>query len=267
MLSNLKLARKTLFALFFVALFSQPVMAQSDSESGDDGWNHTLAVYLWGADIGGATTLGNDIDVGFKDLLDNLNFGAMGAYQGRKGKWSVIANVIYLDVSADKQFDLIPPIGGDLINVTTDVDLDLTGWVIDLGGGYNLYNDREGTVTDFVFGARYLDLSTDILLDFDLGGPDLEIKVPFSDSGHVWDAIVGLSGRVRIGDRWFMPWGATIGAGDSDLTWSARAGVGFNAASWVDIVASYRYLKWELDGELIDEISFSGPMLGAVFHF
>ena len=75
MLSSLKLARNTLFTLCFIALFSQPVMAQS--ESGDDEWNHSLAVYLWGADIGGTTALGSDIDVGFSDLLDNLNFGAM----------------------------------------------------------------------------------------------------------------------------------------------------------------------------------------------
>ena len=265
MLSSLKLARNTLFTLCFIALFSQPVMAQS--ESGDDEWNHSLAVYLWGADIGGTTASGTNIDVGFSTLLDNLNFGAMAAYQGRKGKWSVLTNLIYLDVSGDKPLDLIPPIGGDLINVTTDVNLDLTGWVFDLGGGYNLYDNGKGTITDFVFGARYLDLSTDLLLDFNLGGPDLDIKVPFSDSGHVWDAIVGLSGKVRLGDRWFMPWGANIGAGQSDLTWSARAGVGFEATDWVDIVASYRYLKWELDGQVVDDLSFSGFMLGAVFRF
>ena len=265
MLNRFKLARKTLFTLCVIAMFSQPVMAQS--ESADDGWDHSLAVYLWGTDIGGSTASGTDIDVGFSTLLDNLNFGAMGAYQGRKGKWSVITNVMYLDVSGDKQLDLIPPIGGNLINVTTDVSLDLTGLVIELGGGYNLYNDNEGTIVDFVLGARYLDLSTDILLDFDLGASGLGLKVPLSDSGHVLDAIVGLSGKVSIGDRWSMPWGANIGAGDSDLTWSARAGVGFKAASWVDIDVAYRYLKWDLGGQLVDELSFSGPMLGAVFRF
>jgi hypothetical protein len=256
---------KIFAALSLTTLFAAPAMAQS--ESGDDEWSHSLGVYLWGADIGGATSSGSDIDVGFSDLLDNLNFGAMGVYQGRKGKWSVISNLVYLDVSANEPLDLIPPIGGDLINVTTDVELDLTGWVIELGGGYNLYNNGQGTVTDFILGARYLDLSTDVLLNFNLGAPDQDIKVPLSASGHVWDAIVGLSGKVQFADRWFMPWGANIGAGDSDLTWSVRAGVGFNAASWVDIVATYRYLKWELDGELVDDISFSGPMLGAVFRF
>ena len=265
MLSSVKLARKTVFTVCIIALFSQPVMAQP--ESADDGWDHSIAVYLWGAGIGGSTASGTDIDIGFSTLVDNLDMGFMAAYQARKGKWSVISNLIYLDVSGDKQLDLIPPIGGDLINVTTDVSLDLTGGVIELGGGYNLYDNGKGTTTDFVFGARYLELDTDILLDFNLGGPDLDIKVPLSDSGHVWDAIVGLSGKARLGDRWFIPWGANIGAGNSDLTWSARAGVGFEAAPWVDIVASYRYLKWELDGEVVDDLSFSGAMLGAVFRF
>ena len=75
MLSSLKLARKTLVTLCFIAMCSQPVMAQS--ESGDDGREHSLAVYLWGTDIGGSTASGTDIDVGFSTLLDNLNFGAM----------------------------------------------------------------------------------------------------------------------------------------------------------------------------------------------
>ena len=41
---------KIFAALSVYTLFSQPVMAQS--EPGDDEWNHSLAVYLWGANIG-----------------------------------------------------------------------------------------------------------------------------------------------------------------------------------------------------------------------
>ena len=75
MLSSVKLARKTVFTICIIALFSQPVMAQP--EFADDGWDHSIAVYLWGAGIGGSTASGTDIDVGFSTLLDNLNFGAM----------------------------------------------------------------------------------------------------------------------------------------------------------------------------------------------
>lgn len=98
-------------------------------------------------------------------------------------------------------------------------------------------------------------------------GAEVDVTLPLSESGDVWDTIVGLRGNISLGPRRFVPWGANIGAGDSDLTWQAMAGVGYKAASCVDVVLTYRYLKWELDGELIDELSFSGPLLGAVFRF
>jgi opacity protein-like surface antigen len=91
--------------------------------------------------------------------------------------------------------------------------------------------------------------------------------VPLSASGDVWDAIIGMRGIISLGDRWFVPWGANIGAGDSDLTWQAMTGVGFKASSWADIALTYRYLKWELDTDLVDDLSFSGPMLGVIFRF
>jgi opacity protein-like surface antigen len=243
---------------------SSPVLAQSTSE--DDGWNHSLAVYLWGASVSGTTASGSSVVISFKDLVNNLEFGAMAAYQGRKGKWSMLADVIYLDVEGDQQLNLIPPMGpGTGVNV--DASLGITAWVVNLAGGYNLYDDNEGTTTDFVFGVRYLDLANDLLLDFSVGNPDLNKPVLIPLSADVWDAIVGARGVISLGDRWFMPWGANIGTGQSDLTWQAMAGLGFKMSSWADLALTYRYLKWELDNDRVDDLSFSGPLLGVVFRF
>ena len=194
---------KTIAAICLVALFNQQAMAQS--ETGDDEWNHSLAVYLWGASISGTTATGTGVDIDFKDIVDNLEFGAMAAYQGRKGKWSILTDVIYMDTSADNQLDLLPPIGGDIIDVTTTATLDMTAWIIHLGGGYNLYNDREGTTTDFILGARYLDLETDLGLNFNITPPDLDYSLPpLSASDDFWDAIIGFRGNISLGDRWFI---------------------------------------------------------------
>ena len=109
MMKNKNSMKKIIVALCLLALFSQQVMAQS--ESGDDEWNHSLAVYLWGASISGTTASGTGIEVDFDTLTDNLEFAFMGFYQGRKGKWSMMADVIYLDLSHDKQFNVVPPVG------------------------------------------------------------------------------------------------------------------------------------------------------------
>ncbi len=246
-----------------LCVFSLPAVAQSESE--DDGWDHSLAVYLWAAGISGTTASGTGIEVDFDTITDNLSFGAMGTYMGRKGKWSMLADVIYLDLSHDEQFNLVPPVGPGT-GVILDSSLDFTSWVVNVVGGYNVY-DREGTTTDLVFGVRYLDLASDLFLNLSVGSPDISESMSISLGGDVWDAIVGARGVISLGDRWFLPWGANVGAGDSDLTWQAMAGIGFKASSWADIALTYRYLKWEMDNDAIDDLALSGPLLGVIFRF
>lgn len=262
---NWRKVSKTIATLCLLTLFSQQVMAQS--QSADEEWNHSLAIYLWGASINGTTSSGTGVDVDFKDILDNLEFAAMAAYQARKGKWSILADAIYLDVSNEQELDVLPPIGGDIIDVTTTASVDVKSLVLQFAGGYNLYNDGEGTTTDFIFGARYLDLSTDLNLNFVITPPELEYELGLSASEDVWDAIIGLRGNISLGDRWFIPWGANVGGGDSDLTWQAMAGLAFKASSWADIALTYRYLTWEFDDKMVDELTISGPLLGVVFRF
>jgi hypothetical protein len=119
----------------------------------------------------------------------------------------------------------------------------------------------------FIFDARYFDLSTDLLFNFNPGGPGPGITLPASTSGDIWDGIVGLKGSVNLSKRWFVPYYADIGTGDSDLTWQAMAGISYRAAHWADIALTYRHLEWDLGSQLVDDLSFSGPMLGVIFRF
>ena len=107
---------KVFATLSFCTLFTAPVMAQEYSGYGDE-WQHGIAIYGWGAGIGGHAAGGTGVDVGFDTLLDNLEMAFMGSYQARKGRWSIMTDVLYPDLSADKQLDLIPPIGGDIIRI------------------------------------------------------------------------------------------------------------------------------------------------------
>ena len=216
-------------------------------------------------DLGGRTAGGTNIDLPFHDVWDNLSFGFAAAYQARKGKWSVFADGLYLDLSANKTLELVPPIIGGL-NSTADVKAGIDSMVLQLTGGYNLYDD-EGTTTDFIFGARYLDLSADLDFTFHLALPDTDLERSLSESRSNLDAIIGLKGTIGLADRWFIPYYVDIGAGDSDLTWQFMAGIGFNASDWADIALVYRYLEWDLGGHVIDDLDISGPALGVVFRF
>lgn len=235
-----------------------------ESGAEDDGWQFALPVYLWGADIGGTTQPGQTVDVEFGDVLDNLELGFMGAFEARKGNWSILTGIVYLDVSAENPIDVSLP-GNPAPAVTTNSNLDLTGLVVNLAGGYTLFS-RGQSKLDLVAGARYLDLDTEVTLDLKALGPGKSQTL--AQSGSVWDAIVGVKGNIAIGKRWYLPYYIDIGTGQSDFTWQGMAGVSFRAAKWIDVALVYRYLEWQFDSStLLEDLNFSGPALGAIFRF
>ena len=252
-------------AAALVVLPGGSALAQTGSSESQDQWQFSGAIYLWGADIGGTTIGGSEVEVGFSDLLDNLEMGFMGAFAARKNNWSFLTDVIYLDLGVDNTTDLSIPIGGNILPVTTRTELDLKGWVVQLLGGYNLYSEGKSTL-DLVAGARYLDLDMDLFLELQSLGPGQSRSI--SESLTAWDGVVGLKGHASLGERWFLPYYLDVGAGQSKLTWQATAGIGFRAGRVVDLALVYRHLEWDLDStRVIDDINFSGPTLGVIFRW
>jgi hypothetical protein len=226
-------------------LLSANAYAETTPQAGQqDSWEFGLEIYLWGASIGGKTGTGSSIDVNFDALLEDLEMGFMGAFGARKGKWSFIADVVYLDVEDDT---MVGPIKLSAV---------LTGWVVTPIVGYNLV-ETEKVRLDIVGGARYLYLDTKLGL-----GPER-----VDESATIWDGIVGVRGDVNLNDKWYVPYYFDIGTGDSDLTWEAFAGVGYKFNKF-DVVLAYRYLEWDFDdADVITELDFNGPLLGAKWVF
>ncbi len=252
-------------ALCFAVLGVSPVLAQSGSSTTEDQWQFSGAIYLWGADMGGQTIRGSEVEFGFSDLVDNLEMAFMGAFAARKKNWSFLADVIYLDLGVDNTADLSIPIGPIQVPVTTTTNLDVQSWVLHLAGGYGLYSEGKSRL-DLIGGARYLDLSMDLFLELESLGPGQSRLI--SDSLTAWNGFVGLKGHASLGERWFLPYYVDVGAGDSELTWQATAGIGFRAGRVWDLALVYRHLEWDLDStRVIDDINFSGPTLGIIFRW
>jgi hypothetical protein len=242
-----------------------PLHSQAEEAGSGDVWQFSAALYLWGADIGGKTRSGSNIEVKFSDIVDNLEMAFMGAFQARKGKWSLLTDVIYLDVSADNTVGATIPVGPGKIDVTTKANLDLTGWVVHLAGTYNLLSKGKSRL-DLVGGARYLNLDMDLTASLEALGPNRSRIL--SESESLWDGIVGVRGNVSLSERWYIPYHIDIGTGESDFTWQATGGIAFRAAKWVDLTILYRHLEWDFKSDMpIDDINFSGPGFGAVFRF
>lgn len=233
-----RIATLVLSAFVIATVIPGTVFAQ------DPGWQFTTEVYLWGASVGGKTASGSDLDVDFDDILDNLEMGFMGYFGAQKGKWSLLADVIYLDVKDD----------ATVLNEPLSVEL--SGWIVTPALGYNLV-ETDRVRLDVVGGARYLYLDLDIEL-----GPDR-----VEDSGSVWDGIVGVRGSFNLTDKLYLPYHLDVGTGDSDLTWQALGGVGYKF-KWFDVVVAYRYLYWDFeDGAAVDDLDLSGPFAGIKFEF
>jgi hypothetical protein len=238
--------------------------ATPDSSNGD-GWQYAATIYLWGSGIDAKTARGEDVSINFNTLIDNLNMTFMGALEARKAKWSMLADVIYLNVGASQSGKVPVPVGpASNVLVKVNADVKTRGWVLDFVGAYNLWQTPEASV-DVLAGARYLELKLDSGLSLSAG--PFARALSFSDSDSVWDGVVGVRGHLDLNPKMYVPYYLDVGTGQSELTWQASAGFAYRF-NWGDVSLLYRYMKWDYDSSSqLDNISFSGPLLAAKFVF
>ncbi len=239
-------------------------------------WKWRATVYAWLPTISGNSQLpsgsgGPSFEVDPDALLGNLDFTFMGALKVKKDSWGMFTDIIYLNEGATRTGSRDFTVGGVELpaEVTLDAVFDLKSWVWTLAGTYNL-SDNSRNPVDLLFGARLLDI--DQQLDWTVNGDIAGLGLPGNSgtsvaSGSNWDAVIGINGYASLGTEgpWFIPYHADIGSGDSDFTWQAMAGLGYQF-NWGDVVLSYRHLDYDLDDDAsVTELEFSGVMLGAAF--
>lgn len=225
-------------------------------------WQFEASAYLWGASIGGDTATGGEIDISFTDIINNLDMALMGHLNATKDKWKLSADVIYLDVSATNGDDRLTARPG--LSASSESKLSMKAWILTPGVNYEVLGDDQWTLYGMA-GARFLSLDIGVKTDTEsvLGGR----TVKTSDSGSVWDGIVGLNGRINLSDNWTLQYYGDIGTGQSDLTWQAYAGVAYRF-KYVDAVLGYRYLKWNFDETAsLDNLELKGPLAGVTYRF
>jgi len=235
--------------ILLVASLAGPLMTgAAEGVAQTDDWEFAIELYLWGASIGGKSASSSDIDVDFDDILDSLESAFMGMGGAHKGKWFFGVDVIYLD-TADNE--AIEP------GVTASVDL--TTWIITSLVGYSLVDTGKSRL-EILGGVRYLYMDADLRVD--ASGAHAE------DSGSNWDAVIGTKGVLGLTEKWQLFGHLDIGTGDSDLTWQAMAGIGYEFNKWFHVNAAYRYLDWDFDDNpAVDELNISGPALGIKIVF
>ena len=262
-------------ALAISAMAFTPV---AHSQSNPDQWQFSAAIYGWLPAMDAKTkfptgTPGPSLDVDGGDILDALKMTFQGNIMARKGRWGMMADWVYVDLGASKDTTRDVSIDGAGIpaSATANLTLDLKTNALTLAGTYAAIQTPEHQM-NLLFGVRMLKLEQ--RLDYEFSGNLGSVQLP-GNSGRSeadatnWDAIVGLSGRLRFGEggRWFVPYSADVGTGDSSLTWQMQAGIGYSF-KWGDVAATWRYLDYDFkSGSAVQSLAANGPAIGVIFHW
>jgi hypothetical protein len=257
-------------------LLAVPAAAQAPAAA-TAGWQFALTPYLWLPNVDGTLRFSippgaagsPQVQVGPNDYLKNLDMALMLSGEARKGAWAVITDVIYLDFSNESaEVKTVSGPGGVVqAPINANSQTGLKGLVWNLAASYTV--SRSDTARFEVLGGfRYLGLETK--LDWQLAGPLglFPQSGSFSQKEELWDAIIGVRGKVRFGGgNWFVPYYLDAGTGSSQLTWQGVAGIGYSW-KWGDALLAYRHLSYEQKGDkLVQDLQFSGPALGVTFRF
>jgi hypothetical protein len=254
---------KHLMATAVLAVLGMPLLSLAAQPDVDpDEWSFGVEFYAWGTAVDIETDSGDDINVSLSDILDNLDLTAMAMTMARKSKWTILADVIYLDLEDDEKSTVNFPNRPNLPSVSTATDLEMQAFIGTLEGGYAVF-ENEATRLDVMLGARYVDVDVDIKLD---AGP---FGRKASDSKGNWDGIIGLLGNSQLSPKWYLTYYADVGTGDSDLTWQALASISYRF-NHLDATAGYRHLEYEFDSnsdDFLESMTISGPYAGVKFWF
>jgi hypothetical protein len=248
---------KTGIFLIILLIFNCTAISHAQDNTDSSQWEFSTTIYLWATALGGETAGGDDIDVDFSDIFDNLEFALMGAGAARKGNWMLFTDIFYANLHIDESTT------ANLVKrpVKAELDLDIKNWIVQVGGGYTVAKNDKYLV-DVIAGARYLYLDND--LEFQIGAQEIEVR----STDEVLDAIVGVKGSYEFNDKWYMYTHFDVGTGDSDSTWQAMGVLGYRLDS-LDLVFGYRHIEWDFGSasDTFNDLYYTGPILGGTFTF
>ena len=238
-----------LSAAMAVVLSASPVLAENTRN-----WNYRAFVYLWAPALGGTTSTGQNVELSFSDVLDNLEFGLMGALEANKGPISLMGDFQYLDLKSGQNAAVGP-------GIPASADANVSGFVFTGSAGYDFHHQKDSQLVAYG-GFRYLGM--DAVANVSVVGGSQRVSGKITN----FDAIVGVRGSQRLSDKWALSYIADVGAGGSDLTWQVGASLEYRINSW-DLSFGYRHMEWDLgnSSRVLSNLSFSGPIIGAKIAF
>ena len=227
--------------------------------AGDD-WGGDLEIYAWLPVIDIESGDGSKGNISRDDILSDLDVTAMWAARLRKGRWSLASDFIYLDISSKSDLSLVP-------RLASVSEVGLQAWIVTPNVGYTVLQNNQQKI-ELYAGARYFWIEVDATIELDPISPGEPVRSrKESPTKSNWDGILGARGLYHLSEKWDVLYSVNAGAGDSDLTWNAKAGFGYKFSK-LDAVVGWRYLDYNIgDDTLLKGLTVNGPFAGVIFRW
>lgn len=243
--------RTLVIAAICLAVFAVAPVAADD-------WNCNLVLYGWLSGLEG--TIGvldvaeEPVDATFDDLAGFVDFAMAGHFEAKKTRGLFIADVAYTNLGEERD--------ATVANQPVTIDMDLTQWIIEAGGGY-----RATPEVDLLIVGRYYVLDTGAMSSSDLGEATREVSKDWGD------VFVGARYTKVLKEKWLFSIRGDIGAGGSEFAWFGDAAVGYRFTDTVSAGVAWRVLSLDREGDPADadyfayDITQNGLGIGLGFGF
>ena len=243
-----------------VSIFALTVATGAANAQGE--WEYRATFYGWltGITAETETPIGDfEAEIEFADIFEELDIAAFGAFEARKGRWSFIADGMFVELSPEISLPARSPLStGEIESQTAMISayasyaiVDEADWRFDIGGG-----------------LRYCDASTETTLI----AQDGSTAGVFSTDGSWTDLLVAARATRSFNDKWWGVGYADVGGfgieDSSELTWQVFGGVGYRFSERWSGIAGYRYLSIEHEvgnSSIVTELY--GPQIGVQVAF
>lgn len=184
---------------------------------------------------------------------------AFGIISGEARKNSAVAAFDFIWANISTQKAIVTP-------VSSNAGFRVTGIIWTVAAGGTIAHSDAATL-DALIGVRSLNLNAALNWNFARPIQVLPQAGSVAKSGTVNDIVAELRGKVRVGDRFFVPVYFDGGFGSGSSTMQAAGGLAYDEP-WGNIALMYRALIYNANPlSLNQRLTFNGLAIGATYKF